>query len=229
MGKGRVRVCSFILFAILVVILIAFVIARRCSSAEGKVQNKYLYQWSTANLEIVAKNSKMQSQKDDALLILFERYKNGNVITLYDYYLNHKGEKYTDEALAIVTFKCDSLYKIANKTNTEQGWSDYLVNVPQDFLRDATDRYNEFKWAHTADKWDTDEKAWEQVQLLKGTEAYKRYQKLYPTGFHATEAHQVLQRKERDEKIRERNREIYLKKYKLWLEQHGKGHYYYDE
>ncbi len=188
-----------------------------------KVKNDMFRSLSVSELEYVVSTSKKESDREDALFILFETYRNRSVFNLYDFYLNHKGERFTDEAYAIVIHVCDSLYDAALASNTEQGWSDYLVSVPEDFQRDALDRYNDFRWEHTADKWDTEEKAWEQVGQQKGAGAYQRYIKMYPEGEHINEARTTIKQIKRDEARRERNQELDRQRYKQWIDKVNKA------
>jgi len=222
-SKSKLFLICVFTFVIAIIALFFIKIYNSSNEDEGKVRNEQFYSLSVSDLEYVASNSKKKSDKEDALLILFNTYKKRSVFNLYDFYLNHKGEKYTDEALSIVIYQCDSLYDVALNTNTEQSWSNYIVSVPEDFQKDALDRYNEFKWTHTAELWDTEEKAWEQVSLQKGIGAYKRYIKMYPNGPHVIEARQTIKRYEREEKIRERNREIDRQKYKAWIDKANKA------
>lgn len=192
------------------------------AAASHEVHNLDLKRMSVADLEYVATNSKKQSDRDDALYLLFNIYKTRTLFNLYDFYLSHQGEAYTQEALAIVIHKSDSIYEETLRINTEQAWSDLLVTVPEDFQHDALDRYLEFRWSHTAELWDTEEKAWEQVERQKGGGAYERYLKLYPDGPHANEARRTLLRYHEEAIRREKSYEESKLLYKKWIEKINK-------
>lgn len=213
---GHIVGAMAVVFAVVVGVVALMRIDFGSEAEEIPVRNQDLYLMGVSSLEHVATVSKKKSDKEGALYLLFETYKKRSVLNLYDFYLNHKGEKYTDEALDIVVSKCDSLYQVALRKNTEQGWSDYLVTVPEDFWRDAQDRYNEFKWEHTAELWDTEEKAWEQVEALRGAGAYQRYLTLYPNAPHTDEAAVALKRMKQDEQRREWNKDADRRRYKRW-------------
>lgn len=211
---------GLIIVAIALLVVLGFFLLGKEESKdkEYEVCNKELYQMSVSDWEYIATNSKKQSDKEDALYLLFKRYESHSLFNLYDFHLKYKGENYSDEALEIVVRKCDSLYRVAEETNTEQGWSDYIVSVPEDFYRDAVDRYEEFRWSHTTELWDTEEKAWAEVQKQQGVGAYKRYLKMYPDGSHAAESRKAIKRFKREEERREKNYEADRLRYKKWLE-----------
>ena len=209
------------IITITVALVLAIVLIVRCSADDDDgpmvIHNTDLLLMSVNDLEYVATNSKSDRDKREALYLLFEKYKTRSLITLYEFYQHHKGDQYTDEAYHIVRLRCDSLYRVALSTDTEQGWSDYLVTVPEDFYRDAQDRYLNFKWSHTAEAWDTEEKAWSEVQRLKGKSAYERYIKLYPHGEHIAPANYQLSEIKRQERIREQNLANDRIRYQRWL------------
>lgn len=183
-----------------------------------ELHNSDLKRMSVADLEYVATNSRKKSDREEALFLLFDIYQGRSLFNLYDFYLKYKGEPYTDQALAIVIYKSDSIYEEALRENSEQAWSDVLVTVPEDFQHDARDRYLEFRWAHTAELWDTEEKAWEQVQRQQGGGAYERYIKLYPDGPHVAEAKRTIRRYHEEAVRRERSYEESKRLYKKWIE-----------
>lgn len=224
-GKRSAR--GYALYALLVAVLMVFLylfIYKGDSSdslpdsSKREIHNPDFYRMSVSDWEYIASNSRSRHDREDALYLLFNTYRKRSLLNLYDFCLRHRGEAYTEEALAIVIHKADSLYEMTKDVNTEQAWSDYLVTVPEDFHHDALDRYNEFRWAHTAELWDTEEKAWEQASRQKGKEAFKRYVKLYPDGLHVAEARREVRRLEERQRRIDRSYVESRRQYKRWIE-----------
>lgn len=191
---------------------------------DHKVQNPDIAKMSVQALEEVANLAKLERDRDDALFLLLKIYRRRTILDLYSFYENHPGNRFTDEALAIVTHKSDSLYEVACKTNTEQGWSDFLVKTPEVLHRDGEERYDEFRWAKTAELWDTEEKAWEQVTLLHSYDTYKRYIKMYPEGEHVKDAKKKLEEIKKKEERKILNKENDRKRYNEWIKRMHKYH-----
>lgn len=80
--------------------------------------------------------------------------------------------------------QCDSLYSIAEKDNTQEGWESYQSAVPENQHRDSQKRIDAFEKKN----WETESKAWSTAKKRGTLEAYKKYMEMYPKGSHATTA-----------------------------------------
>lgn len=92
-----------------------------------------------------------------------------------------------NEIQPIITQMCDSLYTVAKKLNTEEGWIQYQKFVPKNEYRDS-EKYKEL----TDKKWNTEPAAWKTVQSLRDVEACNRYIKQYPKGQHRANVDKMI-------------------------------------
>ncbi|MCH5217515.1 MAG: hypothetical protein J1F07_03015 [Muribaculaceae bacterium] len=87
----------------------------------------------------------------------------------------------------LITQMCDSLYAIAEATNSFTGWEEYQEAVPSDEYRDSDVRKDK-----ADSRWNTESSAWRTAQELNTTAAYSRYIELYPKGKHYAQADKIL-------------------------------------
>ncbi len=150
-----------------------------------------------SQLESVAKKTKCEDCKYDALRRLYHTYKRtGRLYTLYDFAMKFPHSEFADSALAIVMPKSDSLYAVAIRQNTIDAWSDFIVRVPVPLQHNALDRLDSLKWETQKHKWETDDKAWQQAVRINQLPSYERYLSLYPDGAHAAQAMQIKEEME---------------------------------
>lgn len=79
---------------------------------------------------------------------------------------------------------CDSLYQIAEKTHTTQGWRNYQAAVPPDYYEDSNDKIVSIE----NEVWNTEAEAWKMAQKENTISAFQKYLDLFPRGAHKAAA-----------------------------------------
>lgn len=194
------------------VMLLASVLFISCTTRKSKgyeYHNSDILRMSISQLEEVARVSKCEDCRYDALYRLYHiQKKSGRLYTLYDFAMKFPHCEFADSALAIVLPQCDSLYAEAMRQNTIDAWSDFIVKVPEPLQRNALDVMDSLKWETQKDKWDTDDKAWQQAQQIGQMPSYQRYLSLYPKGTHAAQAMQKMEKIE-DSRLNQQHIQAY--------------------
>lgn len=98
-----------------------------------------------------------------------------------------RDENYKIKAESKISEIVDSLYSVAKKKNSYEGWEAYQKAVPSDEYRDSEDK----KQAKDV-RWATEANAWASAQELDNTLAYQRYLSLFPHGAHKAAADKRL-------------------------------------
>ena len=91
--------------------------------------------------------------------------------------------KYRRNAESKMTDIVDSLYSVAEKKNTYEGWEEYQQAVPSDEYRDSEEK----KQARDT-RWSTEANAWTSAKELNTITAYEKYLDLFPNGAHKAAA-----------------------------------------
>lgn len=188
----------------LYIILLASGLFMSCTTRSRKgyeYHNSDITRMGLAQLEEVAEKTKCEDCRHDALYRLYHIYKRGGrLYTLYDFAMKFPHSGFADSALAIVLPQSDSLYARTVRQNTIDAWSDFIARVPVPLQHDALEVLDSLRWETQRHKWDTDDKAWQQAQLINQLPSYERYLSLYPNGDYAVLARQ------RANEIEERSR-----------------------
>lgn len=103
------------------------------------------------------------------------------VMELYDFANRYAGSELGNKAEERLKEITDSLYKVAEKENTLEGWLKYQKSVPENYYWDSDKKIKELAFA-------TEEAAWKYCNTLNTSDAYNEYLDHYPEGKHETEA-----------------------------------------
>lgn len=96
-------------------------------------------------------------------------------------------DDYKTRAESKISTLVDSLYSVAKKTNTYDGWEKYQQAVPSDEYRDSEDK----KQAKDS-RWATEANAWSTAQEMNTIYGYEQYLSLFPHGAHKAAADKKL-------------------------------------
>ena len=99
-------------------------------------------------------------------------------------YANYDDTSFKAQLYDKMKAKCEKQYQIASSLNTFESWHKYITIVPEDFIFDANERYqNKYNQA-----WGTEKSAWEYACYLNTIAGYEEYEKNHPNGRHYAEA-----------------------------------------
>lgn len=108
----------------------------------------------------------------------------GNIMSLNKLAEEYGRTKWGTRASERVGQLCDSLYQIAERTQTIAGWRDYQAAVPNNFYADSNEKIKEIE----NEAWNTEAKAWRQASNENTLAAYRKYLSMYPNGSHKNAA-----------------------------------------
>lgn len=100
---------------------------------------------------------------------------------------NCKDASFERKAEDKYTFLIDSLYNVAEKLKSFEGWDKYQNAVPSDEYRDSQE-----KKEASDTRWATDKSAWQTASELNNISSYQKYLELYPNGRYKYKAESKL-------------------------------------
>ena len=107
---------------------------------------------------------------------------------IQDFVEQNNNTFYQDKAETFLKNICDSLYDVADRSNTVLGWRQYQRVVPTNYFWDSDDKIAEIE----NQSWNTDAKAWRQATLENSISAYEKYKSMYPNGAHISACEKKL-------------------------------------
>ena len=130
------------------------------------------------------RNFPNSEKKDRVLEINYNCALEDGLSSLNLFAKKYDGSEWGRKASEKVRQICDSLYQIADRTNTTQGWRDYQAAVPPDYYADSNDKIVSIENA----AWSSESEAWKMAQKENTISAYQKYLDLFPRGAHRAAA-----------------------------------------
>ena len=187
-----------------VIALISGLIAAICFIAVNSIEDHLKEEKRIQEEKVDYDNLKSNPTEKDITTFLY-RYPKSNhtddVLKLYYNIAQEEGLKSLDKLakdfsstdwgkIASLRVKqiCDSLYQIANNTQTVQGWKEYQASVPSEYYADSNAKIETIE----NEAWSTEAKAWNQAIKENSISAFQKYLNLYPNGSHSSAADKKL-------------------------------------
>lgn len=131
---------------------------------------------SMENCKFFIQDNSNSRYYDDVINLYYSNARKWKIDDLYEfaYYFEHT--RIGKHAFALVKQECDSLYTLAEKENSINGWRMYIKAVPQDYYNNAEDK---LKQAIKV-SWNNEDIAWEQATKGDSISGYNLYVEMYP-------------------------------------------------
>lgn len=128
------------------------------------------------------------SYEDEVLNIYYGLVEKEGVKALCSFASEYNSSQQGKKALERAKQLSDSLYQVANKTGTIEGWNSYRQSVPSEYYGDSKAKIDSIYNS----KWSTEPKAWQEASNMGSRKAFEKYLKMYPKGKHKTQAEKHL-------------------------------------
>ena len=167
--KKRRRKTAVIVASIITIlgVILYFYVKSEQRKAEERAYQTVVSKNTASACKLYIRNNPNGAHKNEVMNRLLIITKNNGVFALDDFARQYPHTPQSEKASAFVSHIADSLYNIAKKKNSIDGWNKYIASVPSSYSKDANDQihkicvalYNKANKTHTVAAWNNYKKA----------------------------------------------------------------------